>query len=144
MPAQTLLLVTDARWPLDADGAMIAHNLQAATRAQVTILRVPDDATAYRFVPAGEGLVVVIADKRAVPVGPPVGWKHPVCWHVSGGCSAGWNGGGATDSISSFVSRATASPLPVDATNSPGFALASTVLLVALAAAWRILRRGRD
>jgi len=141
LPDHPLLLVTDSRWPLDADGAMVAHTLQAAALDRVTALRVPDDATAYRFVPPGDGLVVIVADEKTVPVAPPAGWKHPVCWHVADGCLTGWNGGTQTESIATFVSAATSSVPSIPQTASTYTWLLLPAALVLLVVGRSMLRR---
>ena len=147
MPDHPLLLATDGRWPLDPDGAMTAHALQAATMDSVTVLRVPNDATAYRFVPAGKGLVVIVACEKEVPVAPPAGWGHPVCWHVAGdGCLTGWNGGTTTDSMAGFVAETTGptSAPPVMSGPRGWIALPLLTLALFLVAGKMLLRRWAD
>lgn len=103
MPERPLLLVTDGRWPLDADGARVARELELATGAPVSILRVPDGHDAYRLISDDDAAVIVVATAGEAAQ-PPVGWTRPVCWHVAEGCAAAWNiRVNATSSISEFV-----------------------------------------
>lgn len=86
-----LLLVTDARWPIDADGGRVGGDLQRS-QGLVTALRVPDGPALYGRVPhRADDLVVVVAPAGAEPVSPPASWLNPVCWHVDGGCQRVWN-----------------------------------------------------
>ncbi len=103
MPEHPLLLVTDGRWPLDADGARVARELELATGTPVSIRRVPDGHDAYRLISSGDAVVVLVATAGDAAQ-PPVGWTRPVCWHVTEGCAAVWNiRVDAAASISEFI-----------------------------------------
>lgn len=110
MPDPALLLVADGRWPLDADAARTARELEIGTGAAVTVLRVPADRSLYDLAPAGVGPVVVVVVPGTSPISPPSDseWTRPTCWHAAGGCSPAWRNGveGSTDTITEFVAPA--------------------------------------
>lgn len=106
--SRPVLLVEDARWPLDADGRRIASELEAASGEPVTALRVPTDAPYALVDDRTADLVVVVAKPGAAVVPPPSNWTAPVCWHGSGGCADSWTivKNGACESITEFVGLA--------------------------------------
>lgn len=105
MPDPVLLLVVDERWPLDADAAQTARELELATGASVTTLRVPTDRSMYALAPPGAGMVVVVVERGTSPMKPPSDWTRSVCWHATAGCTPAWRDGVEVkaDSIAAFV-----------------------------------------
>lgn len=122
MADPALLLVTDGRWPLDADAARVAREMELGTGAPVTALRVPADPSLYALAPPGDGAVVVVVAPGTEPLVPPVGWTRAVCWHAAGGCSPAWRDGeeAPTDTIQAFVAPEEEEALAMAAT---GFAI---------------------
>lgn len=92
------LLVTDVRYPLDANGSQIARELEVLG-AIVELRRVPEGPRLYAFMPAPQGpaedeMLVVVAGKGG-PVEPTAGWLGRVCWHEVAGCEQVWQAGSA-------------------------------------------------
>lgn len=110
MSDHALLLVTDARWPLDAAGARLARELELAIGSPVRSLRVPNGEDLYSFVPDGDAVVVIAAPVGVPMIAPPDDWSRAVCWNVQNGCTETWNvaSEARTDTISAFVAASEA------------------------------------
>lgn len=81
MQPKTTILVTDSRWPLDADALSVVREVER--QGSVTLQRVPDGLEAFRFTSGAREIII-----GGLPPAPPSGWTGTVCWHEAKGCEA--------------------------------------------------------
>lgn len=123
MQPTTTILVTDGRWPLDADGLSVVREVEL--RGPVALQRAPDGLDAFRFT-SGARQIIIGGPAPA----PPSGWVGTACWHEATGCESIFIDSTVSPSGSTSVSAFLEATAPADS-SVPWMAKTAGVLVFA-------------